>query len=74
MKAQARQRKWTRAELSARHGAARALVRVYLTAAQRAAQFRTYDRLFSLWHAVHIPFVYMLAASAVIHVVAVHMY
>jgi hypothetical protein len=74
MKAQSRERRWTRSELRARHGAARALVRVYLTAAQRAAQFRTYDRLFSLWHTVHIPFVYILAASAIVHVIAVHMY
>jgi hypothetical protein len=39
-----------------------------------AAHFAAYERLFSLWHVLHVPFVYMLAASTAIHVVAVHMY
>ncbi|MDO8348268.1 MAG: hypothetical protein Q7S85_10270 [Rugosibacter sp.] len=45
-----------------------------LSAAQRTAQFSTYERLFSLWHVVHIPFLCMLVVTAVIHVVAVHAY
>jgi hypothetical protein len=45
-----------------------------LRAAQRTAQFSTYERLFSLWHVVHIPFLGMLVITAVIHVVAVHVY
>ena len=45
-----------------------------LRAVQRTAQFTTYERLFSLWHVLHVPVVYMLAISAIVHVVAVHMY
>jgi hypothetical protein len=45
-----------------------------LRAAQRTAQFTTYERLFSLWHVLHIPFLCMLVVTAVIHVVAVHVY
>jgi hypothetical protein len=45
-----------------------------LHAAQRTAQFSTYERLFSLWHVVHIPFLGMLVITAIIHVVAVHVY
>jgi hypothetical protein len=45
-----------------------------LRAVQRSAQFSTYERLFSLWHAIHLPFLGMLVITAVIHVVAVHMY
>lgn len=45
-----------------------------LSAAQQAAQLSAYERLFSLWHVVHIPFLCMLAITAVIHVVAVHVY
>jgi hypothetical protein len=74
LKAEARLKRWTRAERLARYGAAEDLVRAYLEAAQRAAQFQAYDRLFSLWHTVHIPFIYMLVLSAIAHVVAVHMY
>ena len=45
-----------------------------LGAVQRAAQFSTYERLFSLWHVVHMPFLCMLVVTAIVHVVAVHAY
>lgn len=45
-----------------------------LRAAQQTAQLSTYERLFALWHAVHIPFLCMLVITAIIHVVAVHAY
>ena len=45
-----------------------------LQAQQRAAQFATYEKLFSLWHVVHIPFLCMLVVTAIVHVVAVHAY
>jgi len=45
-----------------------------LQAAQLRAQFSTYERLFSLWHVVHIPFLCMLVLTATVHVVAVHAY
>ena len=45
-----------------------------LRAVQTTAQFSTYERLFSLWHTVHIPFLFMLLLTAVVHVVAVHAY
>lgn len=58
-----------------RHAAqARKLVRRYLTAVTRVAQYTAYERLFSLWHVAHIPFVYLLVISAIVHVVAVHAY
>jgi hypothetical protein len=45
-----------------------------LKAMQRTAQFSTYEKLFSLWHVVHIPFLCMLVVTAIVHVVAVHAY
>lgn len=45
-----------------------------LAATVQTAQFTTYERLFSLWHVLHVPIVYMLAISAIVHVLAVHMY
>ncbi|NMG45503.1 hypothetical protein GPA22_17455 [Aromatoleum toluvorans] len=42
--------------------------------AQRTAQFTTYERLFALWHVIHIPFLFLLVLSAVVHVIAVHAY
>lgn len=46
----------------------------FLEAVRDAAQFHTYERLFSMWHIFHIPLVYMMVFSAVYHVYAVHAY
>jgi hypothetical protein len=46
----------------------------YLYGVERAAQFKVFERIFALWHVIHIPLVYMLVATAIWHVVAVHMY
>lgn len=50
------------------------MLKGYLRELQDVAQFRAYERLFSLWHVLHVPFVFMLVFSAIVHVVAVHMY
>jgi hypothetical protein len=52
----------------------RTLIADTLGAAQRAAQFNTYVRLFALWHVIHIPFLGMLLLTAIAHIVAVHTY
>lgn len=46
----------------------------YLRESQRVAQFSTYERFFSLWHVLHIPLIYILAASTIFHIMAVYMY
>lgn len=46
----------------------------YLRAVRDAAQFRTYERMFSWWHIFHIPLVYLMFFSAFYHVYAVHIY
>jgi hypothetical protein len=45
-----------------------------LAATKRVAQFQGYERLFSLWHALHIPLIFMLIVAAVVHVIAVNVY
>jgi hypothetical protein len=70
----AKQNKWSAKDLSRHQKNARKLVRRYLTAVTRVAQFKAYAQLFSLWHVVHIPFIYLMVISAVVHVVAVHAY
>ncbi len=49
-------------------------VNEYLDAVQQAAQFSSYERLFRLWHILHSPFVWLLAISGIVHVIAVNMY
>jgi len=70
----AKREHWSRHELARRKRHARTLVDQYLNAVTRVVQFSAYERLFSLWHVAHIPFVYLLVVSAVVHVVAVHAY
>jgi hypothetical protein len=47
---------------------------VYLESMRRVAGFTFYERLFALWHVLHLPLFVMLLLSGVIHVYAVHMY
>ena len=65
---------WSTAELRRRQRRARRLVDQYLHAVVRVAQFSAYERVFALWHLAHLPFIYLLVISAVVHVVAVHAY
>jgi hypothetical protein len=46
----------------------------YFDNACRVAEFGAYERVFSLWHAVHMPLCVMLFLAAAVHVVAVHLY
>jgi hypothetical protein len=46
----------------------------YLDAVRRVAEYTVYDRIFSLWHAFHLPLCGLLFAAAALHVIAVHMY
>lgn len=46
----------------------------FMRRAGRVAQFSFYERLFALWHVFHLPFFFMLVISALVHVLAVHMY
>jgi hypothetical protein len=61
-------------ELKRRYAYGKAFIRTYLKSVQAASQFQTYERLFSLWHVVHIPLMFLLVITGVIHVIAVHMY
>ncbi len=45
-----------------------------LTAVRKVASFQAYERLFSLWHALHLPLIFILVAAAVVHVIAVNVY
>ena len=53
---------------------ARVYVDKRLAATRRVASFEGFERLFSLWHALHIPLIFMMIIAAVIHVIAVHVY
>jgi hypothetical protein len=67
-------RKWTADKRKRRERQFKSLVSDYCKSVRNAAQYGAYTRIFSWWHILHIPLVYLLAASAAYHVLAVHMY
>ena len=50
------------------------LVENYTLALRQTAAFRVYERLFSLWHILHLPLFIMMIITAIIHIFAVHLY
>lgn len=53
---------------------AASLVSQYLAQIQTVAQFKKFEQIFSAWHVLHIPLMYMMVATAIFHVIWVHMY
>jgi hypothetical protein len=70
----AREQNWSRVQALRRRRQALQLTRDYLRSVVHVAQFSAYERLFALWHVLHVPFVYLLVITACFHVFAVHAY
>lgn len=49
-------------------------IRNFVNLTGRIAHFTMYERMFSLWHVLHLPLFFMMVISALLHVLAVHMY
>lgn len=50
------------------------LVKAYCKQMRRAAYLTFFERLFALWHIVHMPLFLLMVVATVIHIVAVHLY
>jgi hypothetical protein len=50
------------------------LARRHVDLVRRVAELGTYERLFALWHVLHLPLFFMLLVAGILHVVAVHLY
>lgn len=74
LRLQARKSPLVRAQRKRLQGAIDAFIREHLRRVRRVAELGSYERLFSLWHVFHLPFFYILVLTAIVHVVAVHMY
>lgn len=74
LKARAAAARWERSHYQRAFVKSTRLVDDYLDAVQRAAQLAVYERIFSWWHILHLPLVWLLVLSAATHVVAVHVY
>jgi len=47
---------------------------IYLHTVRKVAGFSFFERLFSMWHILHLPIFVMLLITGIVHVYAVHMY
>jgi hypothetical protein len=65
---------WNEQKVSEHRRLARKLVRRYLNAEVRVAQFGAYEWMLSAWHIAHVPFVFLLVISTMVHIFAVHAY
>ena len=68
------ERDWNPAFRAQQQVRAECTVQRYLQGVAGVSRWAAYQRLFALWHVAHVPFVYLMVASAVAHVVAVHAY
>jgi hypothetical protein len=71
---EALQQQWSRAQLLLNYGLAKKQINRYVDAIVQSSQLAGWERLFSLWHLGHIPFLYLLLLSGIVHVIAVHLY
>lgn len=65
---------WESATLRSRERKVTQQIDRYVDAVQRGAQLAAYTKVFSLWHVLHVPFVFLMVLCALVHVVAVHAY
>lgn len=65
---------WNLREERRQLGLARTHVSEFLSSVSQAAQLTLFERLFSMWHILHVPLFFLLLVSGVIHVFAVHLY
>ncbi len=47
---------------------------IYFAAVNKAARFGVYERAFAAWHVLHMPLFFLLVITAILHVIAVHLY
>lgn len=67
-----REKNWPHEELVAQKELASERISGYVEAVCSAATYATWVRLFALWHVVHVPFLYLLIITGIVHVVAVN--
>ncbi len=61
-------------QMQMREDAALLHLEQYLSAIRKAAAFKLYERMFALWHVMHMPMFFLLFFAALAHVLAVHWY
>jgi hypothetical protein len=71
---EARLKNWSHQHVMLNYDLSKQQVNRYINAVIQAGQISGWERLFSLWHLAHVPFIYLLLLSGIVHVIAVHIY
>lgn len=74
LKRTASENRWSQSEQQLLWIEAKNRLNVFIDAVCKASQFAMWEKLFSLWHVVHVPFIYLLVISSIVHVIATYMY
>ena len=74
LKQTARAEQWGRGEYRRQYREAKHFLAAWLGAIRRVVELGLYERLFALWHVLHLPLFFMMIITAVFHVIAVHMF
>lgn len=65
-------RGWPRWLRQQRLGVVRQHLKQFFRAVRKAAALHVYERLFALWHILHLPLFILLILTTVLHIIAVH--
>ncbi len=71
---ESRRRGWSWKERRKRRAFVKQHLRLYSAVIGKAARFAVFERLFALWHVLHMPTFFLLVATTITHIVAVHLY
>ena len=70
----AKRNNWSGSQTKLGYQLAMQQIERYVVAVSKAARYSTWQYIFSFWHLIHLPFLYLLVLSGIFHVIAVHMY
>jgi len=74
IRAKTRELGWSVGQSRLRYGLVTKLIKDYLDGVREMVMFTMFEKIFSYWHLLHVPLVFLLVLSGIAHVVAVHMY
>ncbi|MBI3773999.1 MAG: hypothetical protein HY273_00325 [Gammaproteobacteria bacterium] len=74
LRAQAQREGWDAPTLSAHWRDSKRRLRMHFALLKKVALFSAYERFFAFWLHAHVPLLYLLLLSGIVHVFAVHLY
>jgi len=70
----AKEKNWDKKTARNFHSTSKKQLSIYYATIRKIVGFQFYERMFSLWHVLHIPLFIMMIITGITHVFAVHLY